>query len=272
MNSKLPKYEAPPVVETVLSAQFARIEKYTNAHGGWFWKDYLSADWISVQSQPRLDDQFERFGEDQRWGPSSGGIRVIPGAEPERLQVLRADDEGMIQIQDSRFVYNWRKQQADYPSYDRVLVDFKEKFAAFEKFIKDAKLGEVQLNQWEVTYVNHIERGALWDNVHDWMKIFPRFSVLTEATSGFIPEDFRGEWRVLIGDDLGRLYVSMIRGRIGMEKGSEFIRLQLTARGPVIQKIGRDLWSGFDAGHAAIVRYFTDMTSSMAHSYWKRSV
>jgi len=273
MTTPLPKFDAPPVIETVLSAQFARLERFSNAHGGWFWKNYLNKDWVDVQPAPRLEDQFELFGDEIKWGPPGGGIRIVPGVEPERLQIRRSDEEGMIQVQDSRFVYNWRKQNAGYPSYEKVLTEFQDKFAAFERFVKDAELGALDLNQWEVTYVNHIDRGGLWDTFSDWTKIFPRFNVpATEDVRDFNPEDFRGEWRLIIGDNRGRLYISMNRGRAGSEKGAEVIRLQLTARGPVNIEKNLDLWAGFELGHAAIVRYFTAMTSPVAHKYWKRRI
>ncbi|OLB29539.1 MAG: hypothetical protein DMG41_37135 [Acidobacteria bacterium] len=36
-----PKFDAPPVVETVLSVQFSSLPGFATAHAGWFWKEYL---------------------------------------------------------------------------------------------------------------------------------------------------------------------------------------------------------------------------------------
>ncbi len=271
MTAPLPKFDAPPVIETVLSAQFARLEQFSNAHAGWFWKNYLGAEWSHVQSAPRLDDQFERFGDEVRWGLPLG-IRVVPGMESERLQILRDDDESMMQVQDSRLIYNWRKQKHDYPSYDKVLHEFKNAYSNFEKFVKDARLGSLELNQWEVTYVNHIAKGELWNNFSDWAKIFPRLPVLVEGVPNLGAEDFRGTWRLAFGDKQGRLHVTLNHGRTGSEKGTEVIRLELTARGPVDLAKGFDLWNGFAIAHSTIVNYFAAMTSSTAHRYWKRRV
>lgn len=271
MKNPLPKFDAPPVVETVLSAQFARLERFSNAHAGWFWKNYLAKDWSRVNSAPRLEDQFERFGEEIRWG-TPPGLRILPGSGPERLQILRDDSERMIQVQDSRFIYNWTKQEEQYPSYEQVLRGFEKEFTAFEKFSKDAGLALLDLNQWEVTYVNHIEKGPLWQTLNDWTKIFPQFSFPTQGLLECMPEDFHGEWTEIIGDKRGRLYVSFNRGRVATEKGSEIIRVQLTARGSIRSEAGFHLRDGFDLGHETIVRYFTAMTSSMAHQTWKRSV
>ncbi len=40
----LPIFATPPVVETVLSAQFFPLEYFSNAHAGWFWKNYLGTE------------------------------------------------------------------------------------------------------------------------------------------------------------------------------------------------------------------------------------
>ena len=64
----LPKFDAPPVVETALSIQFSRLPEFTTAMAGWFWKSYLTkladgAKWNKVVEVPRLEDEFEKFGE-----------------------------------------------------------------------------------------------------------------------------------------------------------------------------------------------------------------
>lgn len=273
MTAHLPKFGAPPVVETVLSAQFDRLASFSNAHGGWFWKNYLPKEWTKVQSAPRLDDQFERFGEEILWKAIQGGIRIVSGAESERLQILRSDSERMIQIQDSRFIYNWRKQQQGYPSYNKVLTEFKDNFDCFNRFVREAPLSPLQLNQWEVTYVNHIEKGSLWSEIADWHALFPGLSMPAQTIDGIRSEDFHGEWRHILEGERGRLYVAMNRGKVNIESGldgPEVIRLQLTARGPVDAAKGLEMLAGFELGHSAIVRYFTAITSALAHKVWQR--
>lgn len=272
MTKALPKFDAPPVVETVLSAQFARLEEFSNAHGGWFWKEYLREDWVKVRSTPRLDDQIEFFGDQIKWGPAVSGIKFTHGLTTDRFQFVRADNERMIQIQDSRFIYNWKKETANYPSYDKVLLEFKSNFESFQKFVKDANLGSpLVLNQWEVTYVNHIPKDGLWNSFEDWSNILPGFFVPPNESDQLQPEQFSGEWRLTIAENHGRLYINVNRGRAGIE-GPEVMRLQITARGPVDAEKGMDLQSGFDLGHESIVRTFAAMTSPAAHKHWKRRI
>ena len=269
MTAQLPKFDTPPVVETVLSVQFAPLQKFTDAHAGWFWKNYLDSEWSDVQVAPKIDDQFELFGDEMRWGPT-GAFRIATGPGSERIQLIRSDNERMIQIQDTRFIYNWKKQEGSYPSYDELLPEFQRVFTQFKNFTVEAGFGPLIPNQWEVTYVNHIPKGKLWESVKDWPTIFSALQAPGTNAFELSSEDFRGEWRSIIGGNLGRLYTTLSRGRVGSDKGPEIILLQFTARGPTNPEETTDLQNGFRLGHESIVLSFTEMTSDTAHKHWKR--
>lgn len=113
MSNGLPQYDAPPVIETVLSTQFGRLPSFTLAHAGWFWKNYLDESWVSAAEAARLGDVFERFGDERVW--TQHAIQFVPmGTESHRLQILRDDQERMIQVQNTRFIQNWRKREGGY--------------------------------------------------------------------------------------------------------------------------------------------------------------
>jgi len=123
MAQSRPKFKAPPVVETVLSIQFANLPGYSTAHAGWFWKVYLenpggqpSLKWSQVVDAPRLEDEFERFGAEEKWVVPH--IKLLPPSQSQRTQIIRSDGERMAQVQDSRFILNWKKQAGVYPSFD----------------------------------------------------------------------------------------------------------------------------------------------------------
>lgn len=269
MADRLPKYDSPPVIETVLSVQFAPLQHFSSAHAGWFWKNYLDKEWGAVHVAPRLDDQFERFGDEMTWGRNVG-FRIATYPESDRIQIIRADNERMIQVQSTRFVYNWKKQKSDYPSYEKLLPEFQRSFLSFNKFTKDSGNSPLKLNQWEVTYVNFIPKGELWQTINDWGNIFPSLSKLVTTIDNLSPEDFRAERRFIIGGNLGRLYITINQGKVGSEKGEEVIHLQFTARGPITDEDMAGLQKGFDLGHESIVLSFTGLTSGTAHKFWKR--
>ncbi len=148
----LPKFDKPPVVETVLGVQFSPLGGLSAAHVGWFWKKHLDADWTRTIEVPRLPDQFERFGDEKAWktGP---GIHFTAGGESMRIQLVRADDERMIQVQNTRFIYNWRKKKGEYPSYDKLRPEFDDHLDSFRRFARGAASGRqssvtTALNGW----------------------------------------------------------------------------------------------------------------------------
>ena len=74
----------------------------------------------------------------------------------------------MIQIQNSRFAYNWKHHPGSekaYPGYEVLLPEFEDGLNKFTAFAAEADLGRLDLNQWEVIYVNHIPKGDLWQTV-----------------------------------------------------------------------------------------------------------
>lgn len=270
MPDRLPKFDAPPVVEVVLGVQFARLPGYSTAYAGWFWRECLPEEWRQAKANDavRLEDQFELFGDNRHWRPGGSGFLLREASEPERVQIVLPSEDRMIQIQDSRFVYNWRRREGGYPSFIQLHDEFRMLYERFSRFTRDAGLGELEPNQWEVTYVNHIPKGELWYSFADWPRVIPNLYVPPRLDS-VEPEMFRGEWQQLLQEDRGRLHISL-RYAKRLPDGPEVIVLNNTARGTVDPEKGQSVESGFDLGHRSIVLTFAAMTSEEAHRHWKR--
>ena len=162
---KLPSFRMPPVIETVLGVQFAPLPDLTGGHIGWYWRDYLDRTWSRVIEVPCLQDQFERFGQQTTWKFPSLQMSV---SLPNRLQIIHADDDRVIQVQNTRFLYNWRKRSDTYPRYENIYTEYARNLELFRTFLKTANLGDISPNQWEITYINHIPHGGLWKSPSDW--------------------------------------------------------------------------------------------------------
>ena len=266
----LPKYDVPPVVETVLGIQFATLPGFSAAHVGWFWSKYLDEDFPTVSQAAPLEEAHERFGEQRQWR-LKGALQISAEVRPPRLQFASRDEERMVQIQDNRLHYNWRKREREYPSYERLLPAFQSTLGRYSEFCRETGIGDVLPNQWEVAYVNHIPRGELWTNGNDWAKLFPGFCIPSQEVELLCFESASALWHLVIGDKLGRLHIQLEHGRVGSPSGDEAIILTLTARGPVDLGQGQQLESGLALGHASIVRAFTQMTSPAAHKVWRRT-
>ena len=198
-------YGKPPVVETVLGVQFDRLPDFRNAHLGAFWKTLDSEEWSEVQDVSILSPQFEQFSNNARWAQ---GVQLQITQNPDcRLQIKNKTGDRMIQVQNNRFHFNWiGKPEGEYPRHKKVRDGFEQSLRQFIKFLDESNVGEFRPNQWEVTYVNHIPQGTVWNKPSEWnffkpLNGIPSIENLVEA------ETFNGEWHFVIPGQKGRLHV-----------------------------------------------------------------
>jgi uncharacterized protein (TIGR04255 family) len=269
MATPSPHFDQPPVVETVLGVQFTPLPNFTNGHLGWYWKEYLGQEWSKATDAPPLPDQFETFDSEGQYRFSNLQYIVASGAKPGRLQISNAAGDRLIQVQATRFHYNWQKREDSYPSYSRMRDEFDRLFRDFCRFAAEAKLAEVVPNQWELTYVDHIPRGVLWDSPSDSPQVLPGLLGPGRFTDIRL-EGLNGEWHYEIEPRRGRLHVALQLVRVGSPSGPEALQLQSTARGPVRQEPGWDLDAGLKLGHEVLLNTFLQMTSTEAQRAWGR--
>jgi uncharacterized protein (TIGR04255 family) len=182
-------------------------------HFGLFWRK-VNDRFPHTEERPALTPMIERFPD----AITSGGrVRFEAMEVPQlpRLWLLNEAGTEMIQIQNDRFIKNWRKQSETdpYPHYEPVIKRaFERDFRDFQLFLAEEELGAVKVNQCEVTYVNHIVSGEGWQNFAEVDRLF----TFCNRTSGDAPgslEDFSAHLRFPITDresrPVGRLHVNV---------------------------------------------------------------
>jgi len=261
-----PVFEDPPVIETVLGVQFAPLNGLTSAHVGWFWKTHLDGEWQKVAETVALPDEFERF---EATPPGRVQFRVEPIRFPGRVLISQVNDGRMIQIQPTRFHYNWNRVGGEYPRYRKVLEEFDRHFGSFCRFVAEAKLGEVVPNQWELTYIDSIPQGALWNTPADWHEVLPGLFSPPGPVGSSRLESVGGEWHFEIPPQRGRLHVTVQFARVG-DDPTPVLLLQTTARGLIGPEGASSLKEGLELGHRAAVDLFVGITSDKARSAWGR--
>lgn len=267
MTDSLPYFAHPPVIESVLGVHFDALKDFQNAHLTLFWQKLGESEWPKAVDTLPLEPVVERFGEEQTWAKKGAGIRVTTETST-RLQIRNARDDRMVQVQNGRFHYNWRKvsPEDEYPRYLVVREEFDSVFERFREFVRERQLGELQPNQWEITYVNHIEQASLWRVPGDWHTVLP--GLLSRGPAKAKPESITGKWRFLLEPERGRLHVTLQHAKRLVDPKTEVINLDLTARGPISREHGLD--SGLNLGHEAIVNTFVAITSEQAHRHWSK--
>ncbi len=266
-KTPLPDYDRPPVVETVLGVQFERLPGFKNGHLGGFWKTLDSENWPMVSDAPPLPPQYEQFTEAARWAK---GVQVqLTQVPSSRLQIRNKDGDRMIQLQNGRLHFNWLGEAGGrYPRYKNVREGFAWGLERFAEFLGQENLGDVRPNQWEVTYLNQIPKGTVWNAPDDWGFFGPLGTVPTvEGVAD--GESFTGEWHFVIPDQRGRLHVQWQHTMKPDPEKQEIIVLTLTARGPLQQNDdAQAILAGLDLGRETIVRSFKAFMNDAANKYW----
>ncbi|HEX4145660.1 MAG TPA: TIGR04255 family protein [Pirellulales bacterium] len=264
MPEHLASFAHPPVIELVLGVQFDPLG-LTSGHLGWYWKSTLGDEWPRVADAPRLLDQVEPFGNMMASWPFPNLISFGRAAEAQRLQISNDSRDRMIQVQDTRFIFNWLKGEGEYPRYPQIKTEFDTHLARFTEFARVASLNPLKPNQWEVNYVNHIPAGELWQAPADWPKVIPGLLVRAGDYGGTRFENMSGEWQSEIPERRGRLRINVA---FQHKAADQVLALTLTARGPVSEQEG--LTHGLDLGRKTIVTAFDQITSVEAKEHWGR--
>lgn len=270
LKRALPDFNEPPVIETVLGVQFSPIKNFSIPHYGLYWAK-IRNDYPQYTVQPALDPVIERF-EPESQPEFKIGVELVSAPEI-RCWFIDRSETRLIQVQKDRFIHNWRKVKGDevYPRYDSLKPKFKEEWQRFCEFLEEENLGTPDVNQCEVTYVNHIEIGKGWKSYGEMNTVFAYWS--GKSSGEFLPEPEKVSLstRYVMPEHKGRLHIIM-QPAIRRRDAKEVLQLNLTARGRPSSSRLEDILEWFDLGREWIVRGFTDFTTKEMHKAWGRKL
>ncbi len=272
MEQTLPSFKSPPLVETALSVQFQLIEKLRNAHLVLFWES-IRTEFPEISDAQPLPEQVEMFDVPPRIQrlPS---FRIANEGPAVRFQMASADDQTMVQVQNGRIIFNWRKTRGcEYPRWNTVFPRFKDILNEFRGMLTSEGFGPITPSQWEVVYVNHFFKGKDWNEPGDWPALVPGLVPDAMKFSTGSPESLACNVHLAMPEKAGRLHVDLFHGFTGADtKLQELLVLQITARGGIAENSPETLYNGLERGHKAIIRTFCDLTGSDAQAKWEREL
>ena len=259
----LPEFDRPPVVETVLSAQFEPIAALSVARFGLFW-NRIRDEFPQTETRQALEPAIETF---DSLAPTQPRLRLEMRSEvpPVRQWFINAAGTELIQLQNDRFLKNWRKSAAGdvYPRYQKAIKPgFDRHFRVLSDWLQSESLGDARVTQCEVTYVNHIVSGEGWERWSEAATVFPFLhSMPVEIEDGafFLRLPIRWQER-----QVGRLSVEIHPALRATDQRPIYV-MNLTARG----QIG-GACDFFDIGREAVVTNFARLTSAHMHEIWGR--
>jgi uncharacterized protein (TIGR04255 family) len=262
----LPDFGHPPLNEVVMGAQFGPPKGYSQVRAGEVWQLFRS-DYPVVQERESLPPSFETFGV-PRPGHVASGLSFVSGALHDRFWFMRETGDELIQFQQDRLLHNWRKvgdQTNEYPRFEKMLERFRTELHDLEKYAATLYPQSLEINQCEISYINHIfDAQGTPPRPADWLR-FATFE-------GQEPEDFSAAFREIIRDSSGRPV-----GRFTCECSSMVpnsvrptLVLNLTVRGSPSNTSVDAALEFIQRARVIIVKKFAALTTTAAHQVWER--
>jgi uncharacterized protein (TIGR04255 family) len=269
----LPSFDRPPVSEVALSVQFDKLPNLRSFQLCTLWKRF-EEQFPKVEEHPPIPPVVELF----KSGPQTSRIEFSLANLPpvSRYFFITKSGNELIQIQQDRFGHNWRKTSEgdEYPRYEKVREQFKANLETFCEFLTSEHLGRFSPTQAEVTYVNPITSGEVWDKFSEIQKVVNVQTLeysdnfLAEAES--ISHSERHIMRTADDKTIGRLHIQVEPG-YSVADGRRILNLTLVARGYPLSDNLEGVLKFLDLGREYIVRGFASITRPEMHKIWGRT-
>jgi len=263
----LADYRKPPIDEVAIAVQFPAIEGCSNERLREFWKT-VRQDYPFVENQPRLEFPIESPGPLE-----SITVQLqISSASPlnTRMWLISETDDFLIQVQDTRFIQNWRHRSAEYPHFEQVRDLFWINFSKFREFLTKAGLPQPHIQQVEVTYINWVSELSIAQFLRPASE-----TAISVAGSMREPEEQAWSARYLIPNDLPvveRLYAQASPAARAQDPALRGTQFSLVVRAANIGGIAdADAERLIDDARVIIVEAFTGLTTPSAQQSWERS-
>ncbi len=258
-----PHSTVAPVVETVLGVQFDKLAGFRSQHYGLFWLKYLEPlGWQTFTDEtplPTYQEKFDRARLVRDFNPPSSTLQV-------RMKLKNEARTQTVQIQADKLYFSWNRDQDGMASYKEVLPVFESLFESYQQFAVDNSLGQLTPNLWEITYINRVPPGSLWQSLADWHRIFPSlFSPKSSDCVGVSLASYDGTWYYEIEPKAGRISLQVAKMIVNLVPKAVLCFI-LTGRGEITNS-GRWM-DGLDLGHDSCIRLFRELTSLEAQEEW----
>lgn len=280
-SKRHPRFDHPPVVEVALGVQFKPLTTLGVPQLGLLWGHFRNR-FPKFEHQPPLEHEIERRG--VRPQPPIGFRLLDPSSTlVPRLWMISEPGTELLQVQQDRFVRNWRRYHdgtVKYPEYfESLRPRFIDELREFLVFVESERLGDVEFDQCDLTYVNHIEPSGVWTSPADWPNAFPALAPGLAADPRRPLESIglrtRHELLDEAGSFVGRLHIqldsALTAPTAAKPEPQPVFVLQLITRGRPPKRGLAGVLEFLDFGHDVIVTTFESITSSAMHRAWGRT-
>ena len=271
--ANLPDFRKPPVTEVVLSIQFASPPNLRVVHAGLYWESIRSK-YPKTSEQPPIMPVFEICGGVPAQQPVFQ-LQTVFGYSMPRFWFESTEGDHLVQLQQDRILHNWRRRspEMEYPRYERLRENFVAEIDKLSDLFHRERIGEIQPNQCEVTYINTI-------SLPEGTSVQQHLSQVTPLWAGNVSEPYLPDAenttiqaRYVLhkeGAPYGRLYVNFTPAFLTTDY-SPVIRLEITVRGKPASSSIPAAFNLLDEGRKVIVEAFAAVTTPAMHKEWGRT-
>lgn len=262
----LPEFDEPPINESALSIQFQPLASFGIPHFGLYWETIRQA-FPKFQLVPPVAQVTEEFV-----AAKAPRLNLQLLGQPDvRCWFLTKTGERLVQLQRDHFIYNWRQVKGGerYPRYPALREELLLHWNGFQRFLTQQKIPVPEVNQCEVTYVNHIEYELGWRGFSELEAVVAPWSGKHNGNFLRDPEHVSIEAHYRLPEERGRLHIvsgPVVRGR----DMKEVLQVALTARGAPQSSSTDDILRWLDLGREWVVRGFADFTAEPIQRLWRR--
>jgi uncharacterized protein (TIGR04255 family) len=249
-------FKNPPIVEVICGIQFD-CSKFNFAMVDRFYNKVKDTYPTCAENMP-LPFTYDKLS-----------LSAPPAARNKPIFVryffINESNTKLIQLQDGRLLFNWRKNEgADttYPKFDAVYQEFLLHMKAFFEIVSDAN-AEFSQTQLELTYLDHI----LFSDFDNKSWALPKiFTFFAKNPLGTDIDDSNFSIQLPIENLSGHLQMVGRSGIRNTDKKAVFI-LETTVRGNTNKSvITIDSW--FGKAHSAVYQAFNDSITEDAKKVW----
>ncbi|MEV0714746.1 TIGR04255 family protein [Asanoa sp. NPDC050611] len=265
----LPDYERPPIDEVAIAVQFPSIEGCTTDRLRDFWKE-VRQDYPFVEHQVPIEVELEKLTPQ----PVKTVQFQLVTAPPQkvRLWLINESDDFLVQVQDSRFIQNWRRRGSDYPHFEQVRDLFWSNFKRFQEFLEKSGLPRPSVQQTEVTYINWVDKQLA---IEEFLRPASHATIVVAgSTHATEAQAWNARYLIPVPDTevVQRLHVQAapaIRTSNAQTIGTQLSLVVRAADEKGMEEAS--IANRIDGARRIIVEAFTSLTTSSAHEVWKRS-
>jgi uncharacterized protein (TIGR04255 family) len=259
-------FKDPPLKEVSISVQFEPINGFHIGLMGLTWNVFKNR-YPEVEATDELPHEIEKFGVISR---KQLGFKLLERVPIPRLQFVSKDRQYLIQLQNDRFIFNWRKlfdENLEYPRYPNVKRMFLDELAIFNEFLATNGLESPSFNQVEVTYVNHIDA-----NSRSIEHVFKDVIDESRFSSSLKLEAFSINLKHLIqrGEkNIGRMYTSIEKAN-KIADGKDIYVLRFIVRSHPSEPSLDGVTNVMDISREEINNCFSAITTKAMHDEWNK--